>query len=393
MKNKIQSNIWKYTIASVANKRIFVAILGAYYLTIEGVTPQTIGIIALCGSFASFIFEIPSGYVSDKIGHKQALVVSRLAMLASSLCFLVADSPTLLMLASVIMSIGMAFDSGTGSAFMHETLTALGREKEYSSVVGKISSIGFAVPIFLTVLIPFFVEISYKIPFLVMGVVDIIGLIAVLSLTRPPVKSEHIEEIQASNFKMVMKEAYSLNYFTIALFSGILSAFLLSVAAFRAPYQVYLGVPVIWFGVFIGLGRALASFMLMYSGKMEKYFTLSSFYRFQYIIHILIIAMVGLFENIFAVVFLLTLNSGLHWGLSKVDEGYQLQVIGTSKFKATLLSTGAQIESLMTAMLGFFLGWLIQKYSYGLGFLYISLVVGLVLTILHIRMRRLYKGT
>jgi MFS family permease len=276
---------------------------------------------------------------------------------------------------------------------MHETLTALGREKEYSTIMGKISSIGFGVPIILTILIPFFVEISYKIPFLVMGVVDIIGLIAVLSLTRPPVTAEHIEEIQTSNFKMVMKEAYSLNYFTIAIFSGILSAFLLGTAAFRAPYQVYLGVPVIWFGVFIGLGRALASFMLIYSGKMEKYFTLASFYRFQYLIHVLIIALVGLFQNVFVVVFLLTLNSGIHWGLSKVDEGFQLRVIGSSKFKATLLSTGAQIESLITALIGVFLGWLIQKYSYGLGFLYISLIVGVVLTLLHIRMRRAYDKT
>jgi len=70
MQKLLQGNIWKYTLLLIANKRIFVAILGAYYLTIPDVNAAGIGIILLAGSLAGFVFEIPSGYVSDKIGHK-----------------------------------------------------------------------------------------------------------------------------------------------------------------------------------------------------------------------------------------------------------------------------------------------------------------------------------
>ncbi len=392
MNNSLKGNIWKFTIASVANKRIFVAILGAYYLTIEGVTPQVIGTIALCGSLASFIFEIPSGYVSDKIGHKQALIISRFSMLLSSVCFFFATNITFLILASVVMSIGMAFNSGTGSAFIHETLKGLGRDSEYSSVMGKISSIGFGVPIALTVLIPFLVSTSYKLPFLIMGIVDIIGLAAVFSLTRPLVAQEHIDEIQASNFKSVMREAWQLKYFTIAIFSGLVSGLLLSVSNFRAPFQVELGIPVIWFGVFIGVGRGLASAMLAFSGKFEKLFTLVSFYRFQYLLHIFLIICLGLTKNVYLVVVLFTITSAFHWGLSKIDEGYQMKVIGQSKFKATLLSVGSQIESILTAGLGFTLGWIIQRSSYGSGFLYMGIIAGILLTIVYIRVMKVYRN-
>ncbi len=388
----LQKNIWKYTIAAVANKRIFVAIIGAYYLTIQGVTPQTIGVITLFASLSSFLFEIPSGYVSDKIGHKQALIFSRILMLVSSVCFFLANSVTILIVAAIVMSIGFAFNSGTGSAFMHDTLSELKRDHEYSAVMGKVSAIGFAVPVVLTVLVPFLVSISYKIPFLIMAIVDCIGLVAVISLTKPIMSQAHIEEVQASNFKKVMQEAFRINYFTIAFFSGIVSAMLISISAFRSPYQLYVGIPVIWFGVIVGVGRLIASLMLANSRRLEKYLTLKRFFFIEYLIHTTIIFCLGVTQNVYLVTLLFIASSAFHWGLNKIDEGYQLKIMGKTKFKATLLSVGSQIESLLSAVFGFVLGWIIERYSYPMGYMGISLFCFIILTFLYIRMARIYKG-
>lgn len=184
-RSKLESNIWKYTVLLVANKRIYAAILTAYYLTIPDVTAQTIGVILLIGNLAGFVFEIPSGYVSDKLGHKQAIVISRLLFVASTLFFLFADSTNYLILGSVFLSLGLAFLSGTGSAFMHETLSALNRENDYTKVMGKASSIGFAVPIIFTVIVPFLVSINYQAPFALALVIDLVGLMVALALTTP----------------------------------------------------------------------------------------------------------------------------------------------------------------------------------------------------------------
>ena len=70
----LEGNIFKYGLSLIANKRIFVAILGAYYLTVPGVTPWWIGAILLISSGMGVLFEVPSGYIADKIGHKKALV-------------------------------------------------------------------------------------------------------------------------------------------------------------------------------------------------------------------------------------------------------------------------------------------------------------------------------
>lgn len=379
MKKDLHSNIWKYTLFLIFNKRVFVAILGAYYLTIPNVTPEGIGIILLVGSFAGFLFEIPSGYVSDKIGHKTALVMSKVFMLISTLLFLVANNILFLILGGALMSMAISFHSGTGSAFMHETLRGLKMEKDYARVMGKISSIGFAVPIILTVLIPFLVSVSFKTPFLIALVIDIIGILVAIALVVPPVAQEEIEEIRRTNFRQVISEGHRLNFFIFALFSGIVSGALFGVGGFRAPYQLFLEIPVIWFGVLFGAGRVFASLMLAYSGKIKESISLFSFYKFQLIFYTLLIFILGFSSNWWMVAVAFIVINAFQWGLSRVNNSYLLDIIKTSKFKATLLSTHSQINQIVAAIASFGVGFTIEHLSYRYGFLYLGTVFFVVL--------------
>ena len=392
MQKLLQGNIWKYTLLLIANKRIFVAILGAYYLTIPDVNAAGVGIILLAGSLAGFVFEIPSGYVSDKIGHKQALVISRIVILLSTILFLVANNIIFLILAGIALSTGIAFHSGTGSAFMHETLRGLQREKDYASVMGKISSIGFAVPIVFMVLVPFLVSISFKLPFAIALIVDLVGLFAAISLVTPPVPQEEIKEIGVTNFRQVLREGYHLNFFTFALFSGIIGGVLFGVGGFRAPYQTFLEIPVIWYGVFFGIGRAFASLMLAYSGRIRAITTIYSFYKFQLILYTFFILILATISTWWIVVIAFIIINAFQWGLSRVDNSYMMDIISPSKFKATLLSTHAQIEHIVAAVASFGVGFAIERISYQSGFLYLGIGFFVILMLLYLYILRQRKA-
>ncbi|MBP6085032.1 MFS transporter [Candidatus Gracilibacteria bacterium] len=374
MTKNLNSNIWKFTFLLISNKRIFAAILGAYYLTVPEVTAQTLGTILLAGSVSGFLFEIPSGYLSDKIGHKQALVVSRILMLLSTVFFLVGTNVVFLLLGAALMHASNAFHSGTGSAFMHDTLRSLGRDQDYTKIMGKVSAIGFAVPIIFTVLTPFLVGISFKAPFLFSLVIDGIGLAFSLILISPPGHQAKVEEIRATNFWQVLKEGHRLNFFQIALISAVISGTLFGVGGFRGPYQVFLEIPVIWFGVLFGAGRAMASLMLAYSGRIKKYFTLVSFYQSQVILFGLFFLLLGYLTTWWAVAVVFIIMNAFKWGLNRIDEGYQLDLIRSSKFKATLLSVATQIDQAIGAVVGFGLGFLIEQMSYRTGFLVVAIV-------------------
>lgn len=388
----LQSNIWKYTLILIANKRIFVAIWGAYYLTIPGVTPKIIGLILLAGNISSCIFEIPSGFMADKMGHKFALVAARALVWVSTLLFLVANNIPLLVLGAIFFSAGVAFQSGAGSAFMHETLTALKREHDYARVMGKASSLGFAVPIIFTVTLPFLVSVSYKLPFLIALVIDTIGFLAAFSLAVPPVPQKHIEEIGVTNFRQVMREGYRLRFFSVALFSSMISGTLFSISSFRAPYQSFLEIPVIWFGVFFGIGRALASLMLAYSGKIKHIFTMPSFFGFQLILYTLLFVILGMVSTWWVVVLVFLIINAFQWGLGSIDGAFQLEIIKTSKFKATLLSAAAQIDQMVAGISGVCIGFLIERVSYQYGFLYSGVVFFVVLIPLYLYIVRRYKA-
>jgi hypothetical protein len=258
---------------------------------------------------------------------------------------------------------------------MHETLRALGREKDYSKVMGKASSLGFAIPIVLTTLVPFLIEINYKLPFVVGLVLDCIGLFTAFTLIKPPIASEHVEEVGLTNFRQVLREGYRLQYFRHAIFSGVITGLLFAVGVFRAPYQSALDLPVIWFGVFFGAGRVLAALLLAYSGRLHEYF--SDIYRYQtfrLFLFSTLLFLLGMTTSPWMVVALFLIINGFQWGLGQVGTSFLLEIIQGSKFKATLLSVPAQIDMAVTAMTSFCLGLAIEHFSYRLGFLTIAIL-------------------
>jgi MFS family permease len=381
----LESNIWKYAVLLVTNKRVFVAILGAYYLTIPGMNTFWIGIFLLAGNGAKLIFDIPSSYIADIIGHREALIASRLCMIGASVVFLSFASIGWFVVASVLISMGFAFASGVGSAFMHETMRALGREGDYRAVMGKISSIGFAVPAVIAALVPFLVSISYKLPFVVAIVLDCIGLVVALKLVRPPVIADKISKAPSASYLEVVRQGMALRFFRIALFSGLVSALLDGIDGFRSPYQVYLGLPVVLFGLFLGTGRLLASLMLAYSGRLHRIIgDVYSYQRLQIVIYGSLLILIACSSNPWVAVIVLLLDNGLQYGLGQIDTGYLLDIIRDSRFKATLLSTSNQIESLLSMVVVVSMGYAIEVFGYQHSFAVLAGLFFLVVAPLHL---------
>lgn len=385
MQAALESNIWKYTVLLVTNKRVYVAILGAYYLSVPGVNTWWIGILLLAGNAASVLFDIPSSFIADKVGHKEALILSRFAMILSSLGFMFATNVWWLMCASVLLSIGFAFMSGVGSAFMHETFRALNRADEYTKVMGKASSIGFFIPALMMAAVPFSISISYKIPFLIMLALDLLGLTMALVLVRPPVQPEHVAKVEETKFLEVVRQGLALRFFRIAIFSGIVGALLDGMDGFRGPYQLFLAVPVIWFGIFFGTGRALASLMLAYSGKFRT--VLGNVYvyqRAQILIYGTLLLLIGIFSAPWVAVVVFIFDNALQWGTSQVDTGYLLDIIRENKFKATLLSISNQLENFFSMFVVVIMGGAIGIFGYQHSFLVLAGVFFIILVPLHL---------
>lgn len=90
------------------------------------------------------IFEVPSGYFSDRFGRRRTLVYAATSLVTSYAVFVVASGFWQLAIAQLLLALGLALNSGTDTAFHLANLKALEQAKEYSSRESRISSVSFA---------------------------------------------------------------------------------------------------------------------------------------------------------------------------------------------------------------------------------------------------------
>ena len=82
---------------------------------------------------AVVLLEVPSGYISDRWGRKVTLVFASSAFVISYLTFIISREFAVFAIAQLALATGMAFRSGTDSAFLFDSLKCLAREEEYGS--------------------------------------------------------------------------------------------------------------------------------------------------------------------------------------------------------------------------------------------------------------------
>jgi hypothetical protein len=162
--------------------------------------------------------------------------------------------------------------------------------------------------------------------------------------------------------------------------------------SFRAPYQEFLEIPVMWFGVLFGVGRLLASLVLMYSGQIKSRIKdITEFYRYQLIIFGILFFILGLVGNATVVAIVFIVMNAFKWGLTRVGEAFTLEIIKTSRFRATLLSVQAQIEEAIIAVSSLGLGFAIDRWNYQFAFLITAFVFVIVLIPFYIYIKKRHR--
>ncbi len=89
--------------------------------------------------------EVPSGWMSDRLGRVITLRVAAASWIVGQACFLVGDDAFAAIVAgNVFLAAGFASLSGTDVTFHYDTLEAIGRAGEYPARQAKVSAVGFA---------------------------------------------------------------------------------------------------------------------------------------------------------------------------------------------------------------------------------------------------------
>ncbi len=92
------------------------------------------------------VLEVPSGWLSDRVGRVPTLRLAALMWIGAHLCFALGDANFgVITLGQFLLAVGFASLSGTDVTFHFDTLEALGRAQTYAQRQARVAGLGYVV--------------------------------------------------------------------------------------------------------------------------------------------------------------------------------------------------------------------------------------------------------
>lgn len=138
--------------------------------------------------------EVPSGYLSDRIGRRLTLIVAGISALIGLLLLSFGDGFAVFTLAQLFLGANTAFNSGTDSALLYESLAATDRTDEVETQELRAWRFGFTALAVSAVLGGAMSFYSDVLPFLITALVALAVLLITLKFREPPHRSDTVPQ-------------------------------------------------------------------------------------------------------------------------------------------------------------------------------------------------------
>ena len=111
---------------------VFYGPIATLYRQAQGLSVFDITLIESISLIVMIVFEVPWGYVSDKIGYKKTIIICNILYFISKIVFWKADGFFLFLVERLILSIVLSGLSGCDSAYLYLSVN----EKDSQKVFG-----------------------------------------------------------------------------------------------------------------------------------------------------------------------------------------------------------------------------------------------------------------
>src|SRR3989344_1829484 len=258
--HSLTSNIWKFYFLRIFLRSMVFPILLVYFLR-SGLSATEIGLVFSIGIFASFLLELPSGYFSDRVGHKRAIILCFLLKTVAMLCYL-GGSFWWFVVAEILFVGGGSLWSGTGEAFFYETLKDLKRLKNFEKLYGRSMFIALSVGSIFLIVMPFIYTYSNTLIFFLNFALLLIPLMVSLTLEQPA-STKKVAKIEGwwsvvhewrDIGRFVIKQR---RYRAIIFFYAFWQAFQDAIDNFSQIFFTFVKIPTQFFGAVYSANRIL----------------------------------------------------------------------------------------------------------------------------------------
>ena len=162
-------------------------------------------------SLSILLFEVPSGYIADKLGRKFCLIAGSGVWIVGWLLYCVGNSFAIFALAEILAGIAGSLISGADTAIAYETLLQSGRANYYRALEGRLVAIAGVSEAVCGIIGAAIAEINLVIPFYLQTACLVIYFCLTFTLTEPQSEHSITERKPVKSLKNIIRDVFLLN--------------------------------------------------------------------------------------------------------------------------------------------------------------------------------------
>lgn len=200
----VSSTILKYYLFKATEAVEFYRPIMYLYLLSQGLSFTHIVILEALYNITTVLGEVPTGYVGDRIGRRNSLLIGTALISFTLIGIALAASFVVFAVLFVCWSLGYNFRSGTEDAWVYETLADTAETDAFSVVRGRGESIALTVGVGASLVGGYLGGLDLAYPFVAAGAFTALGLAVIVTLDEPETYAESDAD------QMGMREAWNV---------------------------------------------------------------------------------------------------------------------------------------------------------------------------------------
>ncbi|MBI3332235.1 MFS transporter [Candidatus Peregrinibacteria bacterium] len=385
-KAAFRANVWKIALSEFGSGAMLYIPVIVLFLQENGLSLTQV--FYLQSIFAIFLMlgEIPTGYISDRWGRRNALALGSLLRFLGVLVYALSSSIPGFIAAEFLIAMGWSLRSGTVEAMLYDSLLETKDTVSFRKMIGQLRFYFFfaeAISALIAGLLAAW--ISLRAPFVASLIPFAISFILSLTLAEPsrhiPDETHHLKAMGRIAWRTLRKPAER----TIILLYAIISTLGLSLFWFTQPYLQQIELPLEYYGLVHAVVVMAGAFTAKYTHTAEQYVDDRILLFCVSLLLTASIVTLGVVSSIYALA--LFVISRISWAVVTPLTSDMLNRMTSSDIRATVLSLKAFGQRVLFALVTPLFGLLVQAFTLNQALLVVGIVGGAMVAVVLLMMR------
>lgn len=376
----LNANIWRfYAFRFFVDFQLWLPIWAVYLLDERGLSLTQLTALDAPFWILLIVLEVPTGAIADRWGRKISLSYGAFVNAIAVIVFGLAGNFGILLVSYLVWAAAFTLYSGADSAFVYDSLRAIGRERDYPKLWGRaraIQAVGAILGLLIGSLVAHYT--SLWIPVVASGGLMAVAWLVSFTFKEPP-RFEDGDDQQS--YLRVVREAFRVSFgkpsvrYMMLLTAGVMGVGV-SMIILQQPFLSSHDMPILTFGLFLTPGQLLSMVGALVTYRVVTLLGVSRVFVLMPIVVMTTAVGLGAIDHVAAFAFYPLTTTMFAMSFVAISDYLNRRI--PSANRATILSIHNMIFSLSVAGMEPLLGWLGDTWGLPVAYRAAAIIVAVI---------------